>query len=138
MLDGMPKVTLRGEEYQLEPLGIADIFKLKKMIETIGEKVAEKLDVDSINLMQAGKLSQMQQIKVLSTAIDVAESELYELLAMITGLDEKTLKDKSKVPADAPIIILKKFWNKHPDVSAYKEQMGKLSKSQPAMRNTEE
>ena len=138
MLDDMPKVNLRDEEYQLEPLGIADIFKLKKMVQTIGEKVAEKLDTDSINLMKMNKLSQLQQMKILMTAIDVSENELYNLLNTITGLDKKTLQNKNKIPADAPLKILTTFWEEHPDIQAYKEQMGKLSKNQPVMRDTEE
>ena len=138
MLEEMPKVTLRGEEYQLEPLGIADIFKLKKMVQAIGEKVAEKLDTDSINLMKMNKLSQLEQMRILMTAIDVAEEELYNLLNTITGLDKKTLQNKNKIPADAPLTILTTFWEEHPDIQAYKEQMGKLSKNQPVMRDTEE
>ena len=138
MLEEMPKVTLRGEEYQLEPLGIADIFKLKKMVQAIGEKVAEKLDTDSINLMKMNKLSQLEQMRILMTAINVAEDELYNLLNTITGLDKKTLQNKNKIPADAPLTILTTFWEEHPDIQAYKEQMGKLSKSQPATRDTEE
>ena len=134
----MPKVNLRNEEYQLEPLGIADIFKLKKMVQTIGEKVAKELDTDSINLMKMNKLSQLQQMKIMMVAIDVAEEELYNLLNTITGLDKKTLQNKNKIPADAPLKILATFWEEHPDIQAYKEQMGKLNKNQPVMRDTEE
>ena len=138
MLEEMPKVNLRDEEYQLEPLGIADIFKLKKMVQTIGEKVAKELDTDSINLMKINKLSQLQQMKIMMVAIDVAEEELYNLLNTITGLDKKTLQDKNKIPADAPLTILTTFWEEHPDIKAYKGQMGKLSKNQPTIRDTEE
>ena len=138
MLDDMPKVKLREEEYQLEPLGIADIFALKKMVQSIGGKVAKELDTDSINLMKMDKLSQLQQMKILMTAIDVAEKELYNLLNIITGIDKKTLQNKNKIPADAPLKILTTFWEEHPDIQAYKEQMGKFSKSQPVTRETGE
>ena len=127
MLEEMPTVELRGEEYDLEPLGIADIFKLKKLLQKIGEDVASELDTDSINLMKLGQASNLQQMRVLSIAIDQSESKLYELLGIITGLDEKVLKNKEKVPADAPLKILTIFYEEHPDIQEYKEQMGKLS-----------
>ena len=127
MLEEMPTVELRGEEYDLEPLGIADIFKLKKLLQKIGEDVASELDTDSINLMKLGQASNLQQMRVLSIAIDQSESKLYELLGIITGLDEEVLKNKEKVPADAPLKILTIFYEEHPDIQEYKEQMGKLS-----------
>ena len=127
MLEEMPTVELRGEEYELEPLGIADIFKLKKLLQKIGEDVASELDTDSINLMKLGQASKLQQMRVLSIAIDQSEDKLYELLGIITGLDEEVLKNKEKVPADAPLKILTIFYEEHPDIQEYKEQMGKLS-----------
>ena len=134
MLEEMPTVELRGEEYDLEPLGIADIFKAKKLIEKIGKNVGEKLETDSINLMNLDQASQAVQMKVMFVAIDVAEQELYKLLSMITGLDEETLQNKEKVPADAPIKILQTFWNEHPDIKEYKKAMGNIGAKKQAKK----
>ena len=130
MLEEMPIITLRGEEYKLKPLGIADIFRMKGYVQDIIKKSADKLEVENINLAKIDQLSQMHQMKLLMTVIDVAEEELYKLLTTITGLDNKTLQDRNKIPADAPVKILTTFWDEHPDIESFKGFLGKFKKSQ--------
>ena len=130
MLEEMPIVTLREQEYELKPLGIADIFRMQRCVQEIGKKSADKLEIDNIDLAKVGQLSQMHQMRLLMTVIDVAEEELYKLLTTITGLDKKTLQDRNKIPADAPIKILTTFWNEHPDIDSFKSFLGNFEKKQ--------
>ena len=130
MLEDMPTVELRGKDYELQPLGIADLFKIKSLVESVIADVSEKLETESINIAALGSANEAVQMKVLMTAIDVAEDELYKLLEMVSGIDEDKLKDKEIVPADAPIKILTTFWGEHPDIESFKGLLGKFKKNQ--------
>ena len=138
MLEEMPKVELRGEEYELEPLGINDLFQIKSLIEGLAEKIADELDTESINLMNLGKANQSTQLRVLSVAIDVAQDDLYNFLEMITGIDREKLEDKSVMPADAPIRILKKFYHEHPDIEEYKGFLTSLGQQKEKKKKPKE
>ena len=130
MLENMPVVELRGKDYDLQPLGIADLFKIKSLVESVIADVSEKLETESINIAALGSANEAVQMKVLMTAIDVAEDELYELLEMISGISQDKLKDKEVIPADAPVKILTTFWDEHPDIESFKGFLGKFKKNQ--------
>jgi len=126
MIEEMPTVELRGEEYELEPLGIAAIYKIVDIVQNVGEKVGKDLGKEAIDLTQIQNLPESHQIKIMMMAVKHSENEVYSLLEMILGVGKDELQDAEKFPANTPIKVLKTALQEHPDIVQLKGDLKNL------------
>lgn len=125
MNEKMPKVELRGKEYELQPLGLLVVYDIIDLVNKVGKKISEELGID-VDITKIPTLSKPVQIKIMMLVLKHSKEEVFQILSMVLGVEVEDLKDGSKFPPTMPITVFKKLWKEHPDIDTLKDDMGKL------------
>jgi len=115
-----PTVTIRGRQYKLRRLGVADVFKLGRILAVgaagLGKEVG-KLE------MNPGVLAGL-----LIVSFPYAEDQCMEFIASIINVKVEDLKNPELFPVDSILDILKVL-TEHEDVKAFFTKLGGLLKT---------
>ena len=122
LLKDLPKVKLRGEEYQLKGFSYADIYEIVDSVEVINKRLEDDFG-DKFNLMNVTKLGKAQQMKILFKAVKHSKEEIDKILSIALGVEKEELSDSDRFPPSTPIKVGKKLWNDHGDIQEFKDEI---------------
>jgi len=115
-----PTVTIKGREYKVRRLGIADIFKLGRILAVGAAGMGKEIGKMELNPgMLAG---------LLIVSFPYAENQCMEFIAGIIGVKVEDLKNPELFPVDSILDILKVL-AEHEDVKAFFTKLGALLKT---------
>jgi hypothetical protein len=114
-----PVVVIKGKEYKIRRLGVADIFKLGRIL-AIGAAGLGK---------EIGKLELNAEVLagLLIVSFPYAENQCMEFIASVVDVKVEDLKNPELFPVDSILDILKALVE-HEDVKAFFTKLGSLLK----------
>lgn len=118
-----PAVEIEGKQYNIRRLGIADTFKLTRIL-SIGVSMMGG-SIESMNAKSAAM--------ALFAAIPRAEKEIIDLLASLIGVKPEEIRDPDLFPMGSEIAIIEELV-KHQDMQAFFTRLGKMIEGNPALQ----
>ena len=116
----VPIVTIKGKQYKVRRLGIADIFKLGRILAVGAAGMGKEIGKMELNPgMLAG---------LLIVSFPYAERQCMEFIASIIDVKVEDLKDPELFPVDSILDILKVL-SEHEDVKAFFTKLTGLLKT---------
>ena len=110
LIGDTPIVTIKGKEYKMRRLGIADTFKLARIIGIgaagIGKELAT-LDMDAETA-----------IGLLIVGFPYASNQILELFASLLGVKDEEIKNPNMFPMGSEVTIIKAL-AEHVDAKAF-------------------
>lgn len=118
-----PTVEIEGKTYTIRRLGIADTFRIIRIL-GIGVKQLGNM---------AGGLNERSMVLAVVAAIPYAEDEIMDLMADLVGVDGADIRNAEEFPLGSEIAIIEAL-SKHQDLKAFFTQLQRLAESNPAIK----
>lgn len=118
--DEAPSVTIKGKPYKMRRLGIADTFKLGRIIAVGAAGVGKEI----------GKLELSPEVLagLMFVGFPYAEKPIMEFLATVIGVTYEEIKDPRKFPMGSEVDIINALVT-HIDVKAFFDRLTSLMKT---------
>ena len=119
----VPVVEIEGRTYTIRRLGIADTFRIIRIL---------GIGINQLGNMGGG-LNERSMALAIVAAIPYAEDEIMDMLADLVGVDSADIRKPEVFPLGSEIAIIEAL-SKHQDLKAFFTQLQRLAESNPAIK----